>query len=142
MSDVADVLARGRDFHLDLLLDACLIKHPTGQSIDPDTDVITITYDTVYDDAEETGAGGPCRIKPFQSGHATVAGESPLELQRYDVQIPWDATGPVVKNDIVLITSSDDPWVVDASAGKPLTVIDPQYSGTTTVRHVIVEDRS
>lgn len=128
------ILAQGRARHAILLLDACTIKHPTGESIDPDTDEITTTYATVY--------SGQCRVKPFLAGHATVAGDSPLELQRYEIQIPWNASTAVVKDDVVLITASDDPWVVDATAGKPLTVVDPQYSGTSTVRHIVVEDRS
>lgn len=135
---VRSVLARGRAAHLQLLVDACWIRRVTGETLDPDTDVMTPTYATIYDDAETPGAGGPCRLKAYRIGRPTVAGDAPIELQRYEIHLPWDTDIPVQKDDIAFMTTTDDAWVI----GRPLTVTDVSYGGTTTVRHIIVEDRA
>lgn len=135
---VRSILAQGRAAHLQLLIDTCTIKRLTGQTLDPDTDVMTPTYETIYDDPDSPGAGASCRLKAFRIGRPVEAGEVSIELQRYELHLPWDAVPTVMRDDIATVISSDDSWVV----GRPLTVTDISYSGSTTARHIIVEDRA
>lgn len=127
---VRSVLARGRASHLQLLVDVCAVKRVTGQVLDPDTDVLTPTYATIY--------SGACRLKAYRIGRPTVAGDVSIELQRYEIHLPWNASTAVARDDVLTMTTTDDSWVV----GRPLTVTDVSYGGTTTVRHIIVEDRA
>ncbi|MGH3010163.1 MAG: DUF6093 family protein [Gaiellaceae bacterium] len=130
---VRGVLASGRRRSLILLIDECVIKRVTGSTTDPATDVIVPIYTTIYT--------GPCRVKPNRTPVARTAGDSPLEVQRYVVQLPWNATGRVQKDDLYVATVCDDAWLVERSADVPLTVLAVDYSGTTTKRHITVEDR-
>lgn len=136
------VLARGRRRHRSLLLDSCLIKRKTDETVDEATDQITPVYSTIYDSPTTPGAGAPCRVKPFQSGHNSTAGESPLQLQRYEIQLPWDAGSDVLEDDLVIITATDDAGLLAWTAQHPFVVTDPLYNGTATVRHIVVEART
>lgn len=124
------VLARGRARHAVLLVDACTISRVTGQTLDPDTNQLTPTTEQIY--------AGECRLKTYRVGRPATAGEASIELQRYELELPWDAPVPVMRDDVATMTAGDDTWVI----GRPLTVTDVSYSGTSTARHLIVEDRS
>ena len=129
MVTVAETLAAGRRAHLAVMLDTCTVKHQTGQALNAN-DVMVPTYATVY--------AGPCRVKPFRTGHQTEAGQVAILMRGYDVQLPWDAPGQILRADILTVTASDDAWVV----GRPMTVTEVEYSGTTTARHIKIEDDS
>jgi len=111
------------------MLDVCVVTRVTGQTLDAN-DVLVDTLTTVYT--------GPCRIKAFRTGHQTEAGQVAIQMRGYDVQIPWDAVGEILRSDVLTVTASDDAWVI----GRPLTVTEVNYSGTTTARHILVEDQS
>jgi len=113
---VQGALARGRAAHLQVMLDTCIVQHPTGQALDAN-DVLVPTFTTVYT--------GQCRVKAFRMGHQTEAGQVAIQMRGYDVQIPWDAPGQVLRSDVLTVTASDDAWVV----GRPLTVTEVNYSG-------------
>jgi len=129
MVSVAETLAAGRAAHLQVMLDTCTVQHQTGQALDAN-DVMVPTYATVYT--------GQCRVKAFRMGHQTEAGQVAIQMRGYDVQIPWDAAGKILRSDILTVTASDDAWVI----GRPLTVTEVNYSGTQTARHILVEDYS
>jgi len=124
---VQGALARGRAAHLQVMLDTCIVQHPTGQALNAN-DVLVPTFATVYT--------GPCRIKAFRTGHQTEAGQVAILLRGYDVQLPWDATGGILRGDTMTVTASDDTWVI----GRPLTVTEVEYSGTQTARHLKATD--
>jgi hypothetical protein len=111
------------------MLDTCTVQHQTGQALDSN-DVMVPTFVTVYT--------GQCRVKAFRTGHQTEAGQVAILMRGYDIQLPWDASGPVLRADILTITASDDTWLI----GRPLTVTEVEYSGTQTARHIKVEDDS
>lgn len=122
-------LAAGRAAHEQVMLDTCTVRHKTGQALDAN-DVMVPIYVTVY--------SGPCRVKAFRMGHQTEAGQVAILMRGYDVQIPWDAPGQILRADILTIDTSDDTWVI----GRPLTVNEVEFSGTQTARHIKVEDDS
>jgi len=131
---VADVLAAGRAKHLEVMVEVCIIKRITGQALDAN-DVLVDTFTTIYPVAPAVGI---CRIKAFRMGHQTEAGQVAIQMRGYDLQLPWDAVGKVMRGDIAVMTLSDDAWVI----GRPLTVTEVNYSGTQTARHILVEDDS
>ena len=129
---VQGALAAGRAAHLQVMLDECIVTRVTGQTLDAN-DVLVDTVTTIYPVAPALGI---CRIKAFRTGHQTEAGQVALLLRGYDVQLPWDASGAILRSDTLTITASDDAWVV----GRPLTVTEVEYSGTQTARHLKATD--
>ena len=132
---VEGVLARGRQAALQLLRDTCLIERKTGERVfDPVTGQYEQAWEVVYT--------GPCRLKPNADGNTgrdTELGDAQnITLHRYPVRLPWDATPEIRRDDRLTITASDDVWLV----GRPLEVVDVAYAGTSTVRKLIVEDKS
>lgn len=126
---VAGALARGRAAHLQVMIEACTIKRLTDQTMDAN-DVLVDTFATVYT--------GQCRVKAFRTGHDLTSGQVAVMQRSYDVQLPWDATGEAKRGDVVTITASDDSWLI----GRPLTLIEVNYSGTQTARHLLCGDDS
>ena len=128
----ADTLAEGRLAHLELMVETCTVKRVTGQTLDAN-DVLVDTFTTIYPVAPALGI---CRAKAFRMGHQTEAGQVAIQMRGYDVQLPWDAVGEILRADILTLTASDDPWVI----GRPLTVTEVEYSGTQTARHLKATD--
>jgi Family of unknown function (DUF6093) len=136
---VAGALARGRDRHTALMVEGgelCTIARPAGRVLAPGTDQLVDTLDPVY--GFDPPDSGICRMKAFRTGHPVTAGQVAVMQRGYDVNLPWDATGQVNRGDVLTMTASDDPWVL----GRPMTIIEVNYSGTQTARHVMVEDLS
>ncbi|MGI5161394.1 DUF6093 family protein [Microbispora sp. CA-102843] len=129
---VEDVLAGGRRAAAQLLLDACLIERKAGPpTFDPATGEYVQQWETVY--------AGPCRLKRSAGGDDTQLGDSQsVTLHQYPVRLPWDAVPEVRREDRLTLTASDDAWAV----GRPMEVVDVGYSGTSTGRHLMVEDKS
>ncbi len=125
---VGSALARGRAAHLKLLIDSCTIRRKTGETLDTATGLLTPAFVVVY--------AGPCRIKPYRTGRPTTAGDTAVMRRPYEVLIPWDAIEPIFRADRVTVDRSDDPWVT----AREMTVAEVNYSGTQTVRHLLVED--
>ena len=130
----ADTLAEGRLAHLELMVETCTVKRVTGQTLDAN-DVLVDTFTTIYPVAPALGI---CRVKAFRMGHQTEAGQVAVQMRGYDVQLPWDAVGEILRSDVLTVTASDDAWLI----GRPLTVTEVNYSGTQTARHILVEDDS
>ena len=114
------------------MLDVCIVTRVTGQTLDAN-DVLVDTLTTIYPVAPAVGI---CRIKAFRTGHQTEAGQVALLLRGYDVQLPWDASGAILRSDTLTVTASSDTWVI----GRPLTVSEAEYSGTQTARHLKATD--
>lgn len=137
---VSGVLRRGRARHLDLLVDRCRAERVTGEAWDRATSSYTPTTATLLP------SGTRCRLKaPTTAAETAIAGEQAIIQRRYELDLEWDVTptldgAPVALDveDIVTIEVSDDSWVI----GRPLTVVGIGFSGTTTARRIVVEDRT
>ena len=133
---VDSVLARGRTAALQLMRDTCIIERRTAHSaLNTTTGQYTDTWTAVY--------SGACRIKSaaqrgVAAGRDVTTGESELTLHKYEIDLPWDATPEIHREDRVTVTASEDAWVI----GRPLEVVDVGYTGTSTSRRLTVEDRS
>lgn len=114
----ASVLAQARRAAEAGMVDACVIEKPVGQTKDPDTQVVTTTYETVYT--------GPCRMqqRPAQAQEETVGEQAVLMLTR-ELQLPVPtSTGVGAGHRAYLTTSTNDPallgrfWTVKGEHGK------------------------
>ena len=123
----ADVY-EARVFVESLLWDRCIIKHHTGDTMDPDTGKITPSYDVVYGDPVD---GGPCRFKMISQ----IGVSSALDRDIYDqgvtivralLQLPVASVGIEVE-DRVEIVSSFDPQLDTGMEFR----IDAPYPGQT-----------
>ncbi|MGW4663183.1 DUF6093 family protein [Streptosporangium sandarakinum] len=122
-------LSDGRREALTLMRDTCTVERKSGEPVfNEDTGQYEQTWAAVHT--------GPCRIKP--RGHAeSEFGEREVTLHQYVAVLPWDAAPEIRREDRLVITASDDAWLV----GRPLEVIDVGYAGTATARRLVVEDR-
>lgn len=128
---VETALARGRAAAEKRMRDRCLIERKTGRTFSDSTGQYTDVWTTVYT--------GPCRIKKAGASNDVTTGEAELTLRKYGLDIPWDTTTEVRREDRATVTQcTDDAWVV----GRPMEVIDVGYSGASTARRLIIEDRS
>ena len=133
---VEGVLARGREAALQLMRDTCIIERRTAHSaLNTTTGQYTDTWTTVY--------SGPCRVKPpgdrgAGSGRDVTTGEGEVTLHKYELDLPWDASPEVIRQDRATVTACDDTWVL----GRRMEVVDVGYSGTSTSRRIAIEDRS
>lgn len=122
------------------LLDRCRIERVTGEHYDKTTHRNIPTVVVIVP------SGTRCRLKsPTTAPSTAEAGEVSIIERRYELRLPWDVVAtlagvpvPLDVEDVVVIERSDDAWVV----GRPLTLIGPGLSGSTTTRRVVVEDRS
>jgi len=118
------VLARGRAAAMALMVDACIIKHPTGLATDPTTGVVTPTYSTIY-----TGA---CKVQRGMDASAQEVAEAHRAVLRPFVHVPITVTG-VVEGDVVTITAS----VNDAElVGRVFRVMGPDHKSFATARRL------
>lgn len=103
--DVAAVLERGRAAAETLMVDECIIRRRTGESIGPGG-VITPDYETVYQ--------GKCRMQqPTGTAQEQESGEANLLLVRYELQLPMEAVGLEPDDEVLMVASVHDPDVVD-----------------------------
>jgi hypothetical protein len=109
-----------------LMVDACTIKHPTGETTGAGG-VITATTSTLYT--------GRCRVqfKPMQ-GAGTDVGEAHLLLVRREVQLPMTVVGLREGDRITITASALDPDLV----GKVYVVRDIEAKTHLTSRRVTV----
>lgn len=102
------IIAAGRAFHeRAILLDECTIARLGTPTFDPVTGQYTNPTVAVY--------SGACHIAPF-TGARTLDEEFGGEIvvtRNYSLKLPYTATA-VRKEDVVTITSSEDPGLVGA----------------------------
>lgn len=97
MSAVTATLA-GRRAAEALMVDACTIKHKTGETADPETGATTPAYSMVY--------SGKCRVQQrVPVAKPSDVGEAALWLERLQLQVPMSVVG-ISSNDLVTITAS------------------------------------
>lgn len=137
---VASVLRRGRTRHADLLVDRCRVERITGEAWDRATKGYTPTTVVLLP------SGTACRLKSaVRAAETVLSGEQAIIQRHYELDFAWDvqptldgADVALDVEDVVMIEESDDSWVI----GRPLTVVAIGLSGTTTVRRIVVEDRT
>lgn len=125
MSDVTDLLDRGRARHLLLLVDTCAIAGETRGTLNETTFAYPHTSTQVY--------AGPCRVKGMnEADNITTVGERQAITREYTVEIPV-ADDDIAPGDIVTITASaTDPTQV----GLRLTVLGAVHGTLQTVRRL------
>lgn len=118
-------LARGRTAAEALMVDACTIRHKTGESASGG--VITPTYSTLYN--------GKCRVQVrSEAGQGQNVGEAYLVVERHEVQLPMTVTGLREGDQITITASALDPDLV----GRVYVVRDVVRKSHLTSRRVTV----
>jgi hypothetical protein len=96
-----DLIAEAQAFAEEGMVDTCTIQHPTGETTDPATDVVSPTYSTLY-------AAGVCRIQQKQPyAERNDAGQNYQLLLRIEIQLPVRVVG-VAPDDVVTVNTSRD----------------------------------
>ena len=91
----ADVIG-ARGFAESLLWDRCVIKHHTGESMDPDTGQLTPDYAILYGVPD----GGPCRFKAVSAAIDRDVWEQGLTIIRAVLHPPVDSAGIEVEDKV------------------------------------------
>lgn len=122
----ATALARGRAAIEALMVDACTIERPAGEST-ASSGVVTPTTGAVY--------AGKCRIQvKAETGQGQNSGQAYVIVQRLELQLPITAA-ELAEGDVVTMTASaHDPQLV----GKTYTVRDVVRKTHLTARRATV----
>jgi hypothetical protein len=104
-TDVYD--ARG--FVESLMWDRCIVRHQSGETMNPNTGKITPTYDVVYGDPVD---GGPCRFKMIsQIGVSSALDRNLVDqgitIVRGLLHLPVDSVGVQVEDKVEMVLSLD-----------------------------------
>lgn len=124
------LIARARTAAETGMVDTCTIRRSTGETTDPNSGVITPTWQDTYT--------GKCRVqqRDVQAQQHDV-GEDYVLLQRVQVQLPVSVVGIQV-DDEVTITASRDPELV----GRVFLVRDLAYKTDASSRRITVTERT
>lgn len=127
----ASVLARGRAAAERLMVDECTIRRRTGETTDPDSGVITPTYDTVYE--------GRCRVQqPAAQATEESPGEQHALMLRLEVHLPMNVTGIEADDEVTITASVHDPDL----PGRVFVVRDLAHKSHATARRLGVQERT
>jgi len=127
MSELAGFITRGRDWHPQVMLDACTVTRPGTRTYNPVTQQYSETDTTVY--------SGPCRIKIWR-GQDEEAAEQEINVQRYYLDLPLSDTAPDVRRrDTVTITASLNAALV----GRVLILTNAEAETTDTAYRITCE---
>jgi hypothetical protein len=135
MMSRASVLARGQAAAAAGMVDTCVIKHRTGDAMDPLSGTITPTYSTLYT--------GRCRVQQTQAAFSRPheAGEDFVLMARMDVQLPVAGTEGLHVDDEVTITAVGTGRDADL-VGRVFLVHDLFHKTDATARRVGVVERT
>lgn len=123
------VLSRARRTAERLMVDECTIRRNLGLSTDPDSGVVSPTYETVYQ--------GKCKVQTFTNRELMKSGgEHEFIIQRYEVQIPVAAVGVQTNDEAVIDASMFDPDLV----GRAYRVVGLMNKSEGTARRLGVEE--
>lgn len=127
MPEFADFIGRGRDWHTQVMTDACTVIRPGTRTYNPATQQYTETDQTVYT--------GPCRIRIWR-GIDVEAAEQEVNVQRYFVDLPLTGLVPnVARRDRVTVTASLNAALV----GRVLVLTDVETESTDTALRITCE---
>lgn len=102
-------VAEARTFVESLMWDRCVIRHQTGESMDPNTGKITPDYTLVYGTMPD---GAPCRFKMISQIGVSSAldrdkADQGITIVRALLHIPVDSAGIQVEDRVDIISSHD-----------------------------------
>lgn len=83
-----------RGFAESLMWERCLVKHHIGDSMDPDSGLITPDYAIVYGAPD----GGPCRFKAVRAAIDRDVWEQGITILRAVLHLPVDSAGIEVED--------------------------------------------
>lgn len=123
------LIARGRKAADRLMFDRCIARVITGETTDPDTAVVTPTYETVYE--------GRCKIQNQRPWPSTPdAGEHNWSLVPTEVHLPVAGTERVSTGVYLVITESIDP----GNVGRQFRVRTDDRKTLQTAIRLLVEE--
>lgn len=126
----ARLLARAARVAEKGMVDTCLIRLRTGETVDQNTAEVVPTYDTIYE--------GKCRVQQSNIQAAEEdAGQAALLMVRLQLQIPAAVTGIEPDMDVD-ITASRDPDLV----GRPYVVRDLFHKTDAGSRRIGIIERT
>ena len=122
MSAESAVLA-GRVAAESLMVDACIIDRPVGDSVlNTTTGQMEQAYAVLYDGLTP-GAGAKCRVQnPGTQAANPNAGEHQFVILGLILQLPIDATVYKIGDRVRITAAALDPALVDTLAGREITV--------------------
>ena len=127
LSGLTGFIVRGRAWHPQVMLDACIVTRPGVRTYNPATQQ--------YAEADTTVYTGPCRIKIWR-GIDVEAAEQEINVQRYYLDLPLSDTAPDVRRrDTVTITASLNAALV----GRVLVLTDAEAETSDTALRVTCE---
>jgi len=118
-------LVRGRAFAQTLMIDACVIEHPTGLSTNPVTGAVTPTFVPVY--------SGICKVGPSSPSGAEM-GEAHVATLAPTIHVPATVLNVVEEDRVTITASVYDPDLV----GKRFRVQGPMQKSWGTARRLQV----
>lgn len=128
MSELAGFVARGRDWHPQVMTDTVTVSRPTGAQVYND---VTQQYDVQL----ATAYSGAARIRIWR-GIDVEAAETEINVQRYYLDLPLTGSVPDVKRrDTVTVTASLNPALV----GRVLVLTDVESETTDTALRITCE---
>lgn len=87
------------------MVDACTIKHKTGETTDGELGTVTPSYSTVYT--------GKCKVKRQAAGAGpTDVGQASVFISALEIHVPVTVTGVVVDDLVTVTASALDPALV------------------------------
>lgn len=97
------------------MVDTCIIEAPTGSTTDPDTGVVTETWEQVYPDPEDPYAIGVCRLQErggYPRDIQTAPDQPQLAIAR-ELQLPvLTSTAVRAGHRLTMTDSVNDPAAV------------------------------
>lgn len=123
-------LAQGRKAIEARMVDACVIRRPSGETTDQWGN-ISPTYTEIYQ--------GKCRVQ--QQGvqaQEQLAGEARLLMVRLEIQLPMTVTGLEPEDQVEIIASAFDPDL----PGRVFTIRDLAHGTEKTSRRIGVVERT
>ena len=113
------------------MVDSCTVRRKVGTTTDPDTGVITPTYDVLY--------AGKCRFQQRQvSASPAEAGDAQVLMLRMELQLPMSAIGFRVGDEVTGDTSAHDPDL----PGRVFLVRDLAHKSHATARRLGIVERT
>lgn len=87
--------------------DRCVVKMPTGSTVDQSTGADVPTYTPVHG---TTSAPARCKVQTFEAFEETpTAGEHEFTVQRYSVHFPVGSFVPAVGQVVEIVSAALDP---------------------------------
>jgi hypothetical protein len=114
------------------MLDACVIKRLTGETVNTATGAVTPAYVQVY--------SGKCRVQQaLAQGRIEVAGQASVVMAERQLQLPVATSPDVRADDIATITAC----VNDADMiGREFRVRDEHGKSEATARRLLIRERT